>query len=298
MRSILFCLMAFLVYNIELKAQNCALTLGTTTKLSDDGTTCQYESVINFSATNTNNAQSITISTSNGSISLVTNPAGQQDALQPFTFTSNFNGAYTIRYYVPCNQTNILFTFTYDGPGSGDCSISSPLIQFAPLPVTLAEYNYKKKGNEVVLYWTTVTEKNNQGFVIEKSKDSYLFNQITFIQSKKRDDITTYETNVDANYYYRLTQIDVDGRETKLGILYADIDKNIIIRSNQQRVEISNNLGETISVLLINLQGQIIVQEEFYADTASIDISTLPQGLYFVKTIVGDEIQSTPIVKY
>ncbi len=94
---------------------------------------------------------------------------------------------------------------------------------FGPIPVELTSFDANNTGNKVILNWSTITEKNNLGFEIERkfvdkqeNSDSYDFEKIGFINGKG----TTSERNsyqytdkleCAGKYQYRLKQIDLDG---------------------------------------------------------------------------------------
>jgi hypothetical protein len=281
------------------QSQNCALSLGSTSLVSQNGNVCQYRSIINFSATNTNSANSITITTNNGSIVMVANPANVQDASVAFSFTSNFNGNYTITYNVPCNQSSIDFSFAYDGPGNGDCTITSDLISLSPLPVSMGDFQYAKHKDNVKLSWNTYNEFNNHGFSLEKSKDGEVFEKVKFIPSNSQNSGSSYRTEVTGTgMYYRLIQVDIDGRETVAGMLYVPTDEDFHINISQQTVTADVPENALIQLEIIDINGQIVAKSTESAGSQHIDIQHLRQGVYYTKVITGDKIKSVPFIKY
>lgn len=84
------------------------------------------------------------------------------------------------------------------------------------VPVELISFEGKLENNEVILFWETATEINNQGFYIEKSFNKINWETIGFINGKG----TATETNSysfvdrkikDLKMDYRLKQVDYDG---------------------------------------------------------------------------------------
>ena len=92
-----------------------------------------------------------------------------------------------------------------------------------PLPVQLASFIVAPSDNRhVVLSWTTVSEKNNYGFEVQRSLDSVKDYQ-TIPNSFVKGNGTTLESHTYSytmanpglgKWYYRLKQVDLDGTTT------------------------------------------------------------------------------------
>lgn len=86
------------------------------------------------------------------------------------------------------------------------------------LPVELVYFNGNVEGNTIQLFWGTATEINNFGFNIQRSVDSLNWDVIGFVfghgtSFSPKDYNFTDTTIVESNtYYYRLQQIDNDGK--------------------------------------------------------------------------------------
>ncbi|MBA4141172.1 MAG: T9SS type A sorting domain-containing protein, partial [Segetibacter sp.] len=88
------------------------------------------------------------------------------------------------------------------------------------LPITTTALKGERKDSKNLLSWTTLTEQNNKGFEIQRSADGSNFSSIGFVMSKAINGNST--TNIDyqfedtkpfaANGYYRVMQIDKDGK--------------------------------------------------------------------------------------
>ncbi|MDH3268476.1 MAG: M12 family metallo-peptidase [Ignavibacteria bacterium] len=84
------------------------------------------------------------------------------------------------------------------------------------IPVELTAFFALTTENGILLKWTTVTETNNSGFIIERSSNKVDFEEVVFIDGQgTTTNVTDYEyTDVISNpgkYFYRLKQIDFDG---------------------------------------------------------------------------------------
>jgi hypothetical protein len=88
------------------------------------------------------------------------------------------------------------------------------------LPVTLVSFNAKAVDEKTVkLDWKTAQELNSSYFGVERSKDMTRFEQIARIRAGgTTTDISNYtltdETPLGGRSYYRLKQVDLDGKET------------------------------------------------------------------------------------
>ncbi|MDZ7342459.1 MAG: T9SS type A sorting domain-containing protein [candidate division KSB1 bacterium] len=86
------------------------------------------------------------------------------------------------------------------------------------VPVELASFQATVDNGQVILEWVTATESNNYGFEIHRrSAASLEWSTIGFVQGKGTTITSQYYRFVDdqisaGSYYYRLKQIDFDGR--------------------------------------------------------------------------------------
>ncbi len=98
-----------------------------------------------------------------------------------------------------------------------------------PLPVELTSFAASFNNNQVVLNWSTSTELNNQGFVVERKTENSVWSSIGFAAGYN----TTTETHnyqfidneISSNkYYYRLKQTDFDGTFEYSNVVEIDIN--------------------------------------------------------------------------
>ena len=86
-----------------------------------------------------------------------------------------------------------------------------------PLPVELLSFDAKKVDEQIDLDWETAAEVNNAGFWVERSINGQPFTSIGWIASKGSNSQYAYtdtDVSVSGTYYYRLRQLDFDGRQT------------------------------------------------------------------------------------
>ncbi|RYF25496.1 MAG: T9SS type A sorting domain-containing protein [Flavobacteriales bacterium] len=166
-----------------------------------------------------------------------------------------------------------------------------------PLPVNLMSYKAVKNGATAVLNWKTESEQNNQKFVIERglsATDFSFFKEIAGAGNSNSPlsySVTDFTPLAGTNYY-RLTQVDSDGKSKVLGIEAVTFElsaEKTTIYPNPARsyvwVKPSSSNG-IISVNLISLTGQIISTNN-YAQAASqqsvkLDLTNIPAGAYML----------------
>lgn len=125
------------------------------------------------------------------------------------------------------SQNNSIFK---GGAGDGfgaDVSLTLPL----PIELAFFEAVYEP-ATGVHLRWRTLTELNNDYFILEKSPEGkqFAFSRLTTITghgtSTILHDYTYTDTDIaPGTYYYRLTQVDINGVTTHHKIITVIIDK-------------------------------------------------------------------------
>ena len=209
-----------------------------------------------------------------------------------FNVTPTANGTVTVD--VPANVAQ-------DIASNGNTAAAQFTINYLQvLPVTLVSYTAKVEGNAAKLDWSTSKEEDNDRFEIERSTDGKNF---IFIGSVK----STGATNTGQKYilydrsplngtnYYRLLQIDSDGKRTELGVkqvAFALTDLGTLIYPNPviKEVTVEFPLGTShISVIDVNGKRIVDVNVSTTATQSIIPVGTLPSGTYFVriKTLNG-----------
>ncbi|GLU54910.1 hypothetical protein Dfri01_43710 [Dyadobacter frigoris] len=167
-----------------------------------------------------------------------------------------------------------------------------------PLPVTLVSFEGKNKSATTILIWKTTSETNNKGFEIEKSKDARNFETIGFIDgngdSNAANDYNFLDKNPYAVSYYRLKQIDYDGK--------FEYSRTIYVKKNNTKLSFYPNpakdqllvlgLEKEENVTMHNLEGRIILNQKLQP-SQSINTRNFSNGLYVIK--IGEETRKVVI---
>lgn len=135
------------------------------------------------------------------------NPSLKGSPAFPLDFNTGNVGSATYTGTCPTNS--------YD-----DCAATCSAV----LPVNLMSFSGLNNCQQIVLSWTTATEVDNAFFTIERSLDGRLFTPIGNVtgagnSSTHRNYIFTDESVYGSMVYYRLKQIDHDGKMTLLSTI-------------------------------------------------------------------------------
>lgn len=156
---------------------------------------------------------------------------------------------------------------------SGDISISGVTPVYFPLPVELMDFSgrYNPDENCNNIKWSTASETNNSHFILERSEDGEKFSTINIIPGSGNSNVLlNYEfrdENPAGNYYYRLTQVDYDGKSEIFNPVFVKIkgDSRILIENawfsgNAVQYEIPTGISSRLNVVLSDLHGRILYQ--------------------------------------
>lgn len=130
--------------------------------------------------------------------------------------------------------------FTPNGATRGAAGLTTTLLSTFnpysatnnPLPVTLTSFIVKPKDGSALVQWETAAEKNNDYFLVERSSDNEHFEIIGRVMgSGTTTTIHKYELEdpipLNGTGYYRLKQVDFDGRTETFKIVAFDMNRSV-----------------------------------------------------------------------
>jgi choice-of-anchor B domain-containing protein len=225
-------------------------------------------------------------------ISDPTNPilAGQYDTY-PSNNSGNYAGAWGCYPYLPSGNTLI-----------SDMQTGLYVLKFnGSVPVELNSFSAEAEGRDVRLNWSTASEKNNNGFEIQRKQDEEFYS-IGFVEGNgtttELHEYSYLDKNIETGtYYYRLKQLDYDGSTsfsdevmvevtTPLGFALDQNYPNPFNPSTRIKYQIDKNSFVTLKVYDI-LGNEIadLVNEEKTAGNYEINFSAdnLPSGTYIAR---------------
>ncbi len=109
-----------------------------------------------------------------------------------------------------------------------------------PLPVTWVSFHGQLQGNNVLLDWVTASEVNNSHFEVERSNDGENFYMLGTVKGNGTTTASNNynyvdETNISGVVYYRLRQVDFDGKyeySKIISVIANDNEKGFIAYPN------------------------------------------------------------------
>jgi Secretion system C-terminal sorting domain len=160
-------------------------------------------------------------------------------------------------------------------------------IKSAVLPIELLSFSGKNTEGGNLLTWTTANEVNNKGFSVERLNGSTWENIGFKTANNKASTYQFLDNNPLSTSYYRLRQIDNDGKETFSKTIYIQTNSTkgkLAVYPNpvSNLLTIENTEGGNFEI--INLLGQHVLSGKA---ASQVDVSALPQGSYVLK--VGAE---------
>ncbi|MDE3185725.1 MAG: T9SS type A sorting domain-containing protein [Bacteroidota bacterium] len=172
-----------------------------------------------------------------------------------------------------------------------------------PMPVTLTRFTATlMQNNQVQVGWATSMEINCKQFVVQRSYDGKVFtDQETVAGSGTTNLAHSYSVNDNVSsftgntIYYRLKQIDIDGKENLSKIIPVKLQTNstsAIVSPNPFRDFININLQwdgtEMVSAKIYSIQGRQLLSKQILVNKGNnnikiSDLSNLPSGNYILE---------------
>ncbi len=184
------------------------------------------------------------------------------------------------------------------------------------LPVSFASFSVTKNNGWHSLSWQTFNETNNNGFEVERSANGTNFSKILFVESKAVNGSSASSLNyavndakpIDGTNYYRLKQIDKDGRTNYSSIVsiknnLTDDWAGLTLYPNPVRgklvVQLNSKRSNEVAIAVFNSLGNQVMQKNYSIVTGTTqvyaDVASLPSGLYTVR-VTGNRDEK-PLIK-
>ncbi len=179
------------------------------------------------------------------------------------------------------------------------------------LPVSLLSFDAICMDNTVLLKWKTASEKNNDYFIIERSNDGIGFEEIGTIQGAGNSNAIKNYDLIDANnsntlVYYRLTQVDFDGKYMVFDIISSDCSNSKPISfkyvnpvNNKQLTILSSQISkDNITLCIYSNTGQCVLIKKLKngVNSWNINVDILSQGIYQVVLKNHAIYESKPVI--
>jgi hypothetical protein len=174
-----------------------------------------------------------------------------------------------------------------------------PTLCGMPLSVVFDNLNVSLYNNMPLLKWSTLSERNNAYFIVERSNST--INNWAAIGTVKSLAIegnsettldyqyTDATTGLKGTYFYRIKQVDKDGNSIYSTIKQIDVNSithNIRIYPNptQGYVTLTGLIGSGV-VEIYDVSGKVLQSLPYTQAKESLVINHLANGIYFIKVI-------------
>ncbi len=263
----------------------------------------------------------------NGDASITVIPDGNFDAVME-AFTGSCTGTLTsiacaddslnaqsetlVLTGLTVGQVVYIRVFNYDPIGAeGTFTITA---NGSALPVKLVSFKGERAGSKNNLYWSTASEQNNRGFELQRSADGENFSSLTFVPSKATNGNSSTalsyqyfdEKPLSGNNYYRLKQVDIDGKVTySFVVLIKGVRSNSFSMSAVYpnptkatlKVVLSAPGNNTVRLVITDLAGKVIMQQASDVvlgdNLITVNVGHLPSGSYMIKAVCTNGCETT-----
>ncbi len=185
-----------------------------------------------------------------------------------------------------------------------------------PLPVELTQFSANCANNSAIIHWITASEINNDYFVIEKLRGENEFFEIGRMNgagnSNSLIDYFFVDDNLSSGYnYYRLSQVDYDGKVTVYNTI--SLNCNDQINGNPTLQAYPNPFEDEITVVIKNIDdgefvleiindlGKIVYSKECTASNSEyqkkLNLRHLGSAVYNLRCITKGNVMNVRVVK-
>jgi hypothetical protein len=179
------------------------------------------------------------------------------------------------------------------------------------LPLTFLSFDAKldlQTNHKIQINWSTTNEINTNKFIVESSKDGVNFSAIAEILAHNTNGVHHYHSTAQKTSngvsYYRLKQVDNDGKYTFSKIVAVDlkIDKGVNLYPNPVNNYLTFIHPLTLTNTTININstdGKIKISAIAQANTnqSEIDVSSLKPGVYLLNFFGKEETLVLKFIK-
>ncbi|MFD1629679.1 T9SS type A sorting domain-containing protein, partial [Pseudopedobacter beijingensis] len=180
----------------------------------------------------------------------------------------------------------------YDYDNGGIIDMGAYEYQGGTLPVHLGRFNARVENSGVKLEWNTLSEYNNQSFIIYRSADGVNYSPITWEPGKGNGPhvyVVFDNQPLNGINYYRLVQTDHDGKQTILGersLTFEIPDSMIRLYPNPFRdaFTIDFETDAFKQLLVLDVTGKVLQQLAIASleSSKTVSMAGYPSGTYLV----------------
>lgn len=193
------------------------------------------------------------------------------------------------------------FLIEIEGPGISYRSFT--IYRAAPLPVSILSFTAENNKSKVVLNWETTSEINNSHYIIERSIDGNIWVALSEVAATKEISAVNAYNYVDHKAvegmsFYRLTQVDLNGKSTiidRIAVVKHVEAITFSVYPNPASTEFSLE-GEEIAnaeIVVLDAMGKSFnVNSNIEGNKITFSTEGLSNGIYFVNVLLNDELKT------
>lgn len=183
-----------------------------------------------------------------------------------------------------------------------------------PLPAKDLTFNGKYEGDHNGLYWNTLTERNTDCFLLQRSIDGKTWKTINKQNAQGNSEVPTDYAFQDHDFtpgltnYYRLHLHDKDGFVEESDIIpiqVSQIDNNVLAIPNPAHnfvnIHFNSDFSEAVEISLIDYSGKLILVQNYTTkigdNSAFIDLREIEQGDYLIKITDSNSTKTVRLTK-
>ncbi len=244
----------------------------------------------------------------------------------PNSVTTEMNGKYVLAFNTGPStvQYNLTSGPAFTLPGSflhdGNVCIfdATGRIDDFFLPVELIQFEIRLERSDVQVFWKTASEENNAGFELERSFDGEQFQVIsalpgmgttTTAHSYQFLDRNVKSIAISNTVYYRLKQVDWDGKFTYSEVVSLDLNIQIeqfgisrILHQEAQAIQIYYQTADTKGAIIsmTDLRGRVVFYQKLNPNKGfnefRFELAEPLKGMYIIHLTNGIESVNRKLV--
>lgn len=201
---------------------------------------------------------------------------------------------------------SITFTTTDVSGADNGIAIDNFMLSSIVLPVEFLSFDVSKKDRSSYISFITASETNNDYFTIERSTDGRDFEAIGEIKGAGNSTEQISYTFIDENplsgvNYYRIKQTDFDGKYSYSDVKAVNHASNISTwvtpKNTSGSITVETDL-DNYELTVYSSMGQMVEKYSAYSGKQTIDISELPNGIYYFVVHSTTSQETIKVVKY
>jgi hypothetical protein len=187
-----------------------------------------------------------------------------------------------------------------------------------PLPVKLISFKANAMKGDVITSWTTASEINNAGFEVQRSVDGKTFTKIGFVKGKGNSNSVVNYSDLDRDafkkagvntLYYRLRQLDMDGKEWISQVASVTNNDNKLSSvhaypnpfTNKVTIDVVSAEDAAYNLSIMDIQGRVVYASDLRimkgVNNIPVDrLEELKSGVYFIR-VSGPETKTIKLIK-